>query len=120
MNIVLITLQALVALIILNVWILRSRRATPFRGAGAGNLREEFAAYGLPLWFMGLVGVLKITFAVAMLVGIWIPGLGSWAAIGLGLLMLGAFAMHLKIGDPFKKSLPALTLLMLCGAIVLL
>ena len=120
MNIVLIILQALVVLIILNVWILRSRRATPFRGADARNLREEFAAYGLPSWFMGFVGMLKITLALALLVGIWIPGLGSWAAIGLGVLMLGAFAMHLKIGDPFRKALPALTLLVLCGAIALL
>ena len=69
---------------------------------------------------MGFVGMLKITLALALLVGIWIPGLGSWAAIGLGVLMLGAFAMHLKIGDPFRKALPALTLLVLCGAIALL
>jgi len=32
MDLTLITLQILVALIILNVWILRRGRATPFRG----------------------------------------------------------------------------------------
>ncbi len=32
--------------------------------------------------------------------------------------MLGALAMHLKAGDPFRKSLPALAVLALCAAIV--
>ena len=43
-----IALQLIVAVGILNVWLLRSGRATPFRGGDARSLREEFAAYGLP------------------------------------------------------------------------
>jgi hypothetical protein len=34
--------------------------------------------------------------------------------------MIGAVGMHLKISDPFKKSVPALTMLVLCVAILLL
>ena len=35
------------------------------------------------------------------------------ACAGMALLMLGAVISHLKVGDPFKKSLPSLTLLVL-------
>lgn len=120
MNLLLIFIQILLALIILNVWIVRPRRATPFRGADAKTLREEFAAYGLPFWCMCVIGGLKVIFALALLVGIWVPMVAQWAAIGLGLLMLGAFFMHLKIKDPLQKALPSLALLVLCVALVLL
>lgn len=34
------------------------------------------------------------------------------------LLMAGAVAMHLRVGDPFKKSVPTPGLLLLCGVII--
>lgn len=120
MDLILVALQILVALIILNVWILRPSKATPFRGGAARNMREEFAVYGLPFWFMSVVGGLKVALALALLLGIWVPGLAQWAAIGLGLLMLGALVMHLKVKDPIRKALPSIGLLVLCVAIVLL
>jgi len=120
MDLIRIALQILVALIILNVWILRPRKTTPFRGGEARNMREEFATYGLPFWFMCVIGALKVALALALVVGIWIPHIGQWAAIGLGLLMLGAFFMHLKVKDPIQKALPSIALLGLCVAIVLL
>ncbi len=120
MQILRIVLQVIVALGILNVWLLRSGQRTPFRGGHAGTLREEFASYGLPFWVMCVVGLLKVGLALTLLVAIWIPRLAAPAAIGLGLLMLGALAMHLKVRDPIKKSAPALLVLALCVAIVLL
>jgi hypothetical protein len=116
----LIALQLIVALGILNVWMLRTGKATPFRGGDAKNLREEFAAYGLPFWFMCVVGVLKVGLALALLTAIWIHSVAQPAAIGLGLLMLGAFVMHLKLKDPIKKALPSIGLLAMCAAIALL
>ncbi len=116
----LIFLQLTVALGILNVWLLRSGQATPFRGGDAKTLREEFAAYGLPFWFMCVVGVLKVGLALALLAALWLPAFAQPAAIGLGLLMLGAFVMHLKVKDPVKKSLPSIAVLAMCVAIVLL
>lgn len=115
-----IALQILVALTILNVWILRRGRMTPFRGGEAKNMREEFATYGLPFWFMCVIGGIKVTLALALLVGIWIPSVAQYAATGMGLLMLGAFAMHLKVKDPILKALPSIALFALCGAILLL
>lgn len=115
-----IALQIIVALIILNVWILRPSKPTPFRGGNASNMREEFAAYGLPFWFMCVIGGLKVACALALLAGIWVGGVAQLAAIGLGVLMLGAFVMHLKVKDPIQKALPSIVLLVLCVAIILL
>lgn len=120
MKLFLIALQVVVAFGILNVWLLRSGSSTPFRGGDARNLREEFAAYGLPFWFMGVVGVLKVGLALALLAAIWIPGVAQPAAIGLGLLMGGAFLMHLKVKDPIQKALPSIAVLAMCAAIAFL
>lgn len=113
-------LQLIVAGGILNVWVLRSGKATPFRGGDAKSLREEFAAYGLPFWFMCVVGVLKVGLALALIAALWIDHVAQPAAIGLGLLMLGAFVMHLKVNDPIKKALPSIAVLAMCAAIALL
>ena len=115
-----IALQLIVALGILNVWMLRSGKATPFRGGNARTLREEFAAYGLPFWFMCVVGGLKVSLALALIAAIWIHPVAQPAAIGLGLLMLGAFLMHLKVKDPISKALPSIAVLAMCTAIALL
>jgi len=115
-----IAFQLIVGLGILNVWIVRSGTATPYRGGEAKNLREEFASYGLPFWFMCVIGVLKVGLALALLTAIWIHSVAQPAAIGLGLLMLGAFAMHLKVKDPIKKALPSIAVCAMCAAIALL
>ncbi len=83
-------------------------------------MREEFAAYGLPAWSVGVVGFLKVTLAILLLVGIWLPVVTRPAAIGIAALMLGAVSMHLKVRDPMKKSLPALTLLGLSCIVIFL
>ena len=119
MEYVLNALQLIVGVGILNVWVLRSGKATPYRGGEAKSLREEFAAYGLPFWFMCVIGVLKVGLALSLLAAICIPGVGRPAAIGLGLLMLGAFGMHLKVKDPIKKALPSIVVLAMCAAIAL-
>ncbi len=120
MHYILIFLQLTVALGILNVWLLRSGQATPFRGGDAKTLREEFAAYGLPFWFMGVIGVLKVGLALSLLAALWLHRVSQPAAIGLGLLMLGAFVMHLKVKDPLKKALPSIAVFAMCSAIALL
>ncbi len=113
MDTILIIAQLVIALGILNVWILRPGRPTSWRGKDARSLRDEFRAYGLPGWMLFVVGASKITFAVMLVLGIWYPALTTPAAIGMVFLMLGAVAMHVKVGDSPRKSLPALTLLIL-------
>ena len=57
------------------------------------------------------MGTLKITFALALIAGVWIPILTLPAALGMAVLMAGAFVMHLKVKDPLLKSVPALAML---------
>ena len=113
-------LQVIVALGLLNVWLVRAGKATRYRGGDAKSIREEFAAYGLPVAMMYVVGALKVIIAVALLAGIWQPALVLPAAALLILLMVGAFGMHLKVKDPFDRAVPSLLMLGLGIAIAVL
>jgi len=113
-------LQLIVGLGLFNVWLVRGRSATSYRGGAAQTLQEEFATYGLPGFAFYLVGALKIGAALVLIAGVWIA-LPVRAAAGLvAALMVGAVAMHLKVGDPPIKSLPAALMLALSAAIVAL
>ena len=74
-------------------------------------MREEFAVYGLPAWFTYFIGTLKVGVALCLLAGLWLHFLIFPSAFLLCILMLGALAMHWKVGDPLAKSLPALVML---------
>ncbi len=111
-------LQITAALGLLNVWLLRFNQRTAYRGGSAGSMREEFATYGLPAWFVYVIGALKVGSAIALIVGIWMPVLVLPAAGLISVLMLGALSMHIKIHDPLKKMLPALGMLALCLGII--
>jgi hypothetical protein len=112
--------QVIVALGIFNVWLLRFNQSTEWRGGSAGNMKEEFDAYGLPAGSVYVVGALKLLCAAGLIAGIWLPQLVMPSAVGLAVLMLGAVAMHVKIGDPVKKSVPAFTMLVLSVLIAVL
>lgn len=109
-------LQVVVALGLLNVWLLRPGRPTDYRGGDARSLKEEFAAYGLPEFLFYLVGALKIGAAIALLAGLWNESLILPAAALVVLLMLGALAMHAKVKDPAIRSLPALLMLIMSAS----
>lgn len=101
--------QTAAALWILNVWFNRFNKDTGYRGGSATNMKEEFEEYGLPENAMYAVGAVKVGLAGALLVGHAKPQLVRPASIGLAALMLGAVGMHIKVGDPVKRYLPALT-----------
>lgn len=120
METVVLVAQVVVALGIFNVWLLRSSKATAWRGGDATTMPEEFEVYGLPQWFMRLVGFAKLALAALLIVAIWVPWLAMPAAAGMGFLMIGAVVMHFKVGDPPAKSLPAFTIFLLCVLILVL
>lgn len=107
-------LQFLIAVVLINVWIFRFSKTTKYRGAHSHTMREEFFAYGLPIWFMHVVGFLKLLIAFIMILTILIPSLaiplGIPALIILSLLMSGAIVMHVKVKDSFTKTTPAILL----------
>lgn len=113
-------LQIVVALGLLNVWLLRAGSVTDYRGGEARSLKEEFSAYGLPPVMFYIVGTLKVGAAVLLLAGLWASALVTPAAAVVAVLMLGALAMHVKVGDPIMKSVPALLMLLMCAGILLL
>ena len=111
-------INLIIAFGILNVWLIRFNKKTPYRGGGAENLKEEFKVYGLPEWFLYSVGFLKISLAILLIIGIWYNELNIYSAIAMSILMIGAIFMHLKVNDPFKKSIPALSILILLITII--
>jgi len=105
--------QIVIALGIFNVWLVRANKATAYRGGSARSLKEEFETYGLPLWFMEVVRVLKLSCATLLLAGVLFPAVTFYGAIGMAGLMLGAVAMHAKVKDDLKKTAPAAAMLLL-------
>ena len=110
-------LQVIVGLGLLNVWLVRARTATAYRGGSAQSLKEEFATYGLPEWTFYAVGALKVGSAVLLIAGIWLPQLIRPPALVVAALMVGALAMHAKAKDPLTKSVPAVLMLLMAVAI---
>ncbi len=111
-------LQVVVGLGLLNVWLVRAGRETSYRGGDARTLKEEFAEYGLPEGAFYGVGALKIGSGIALLAGVWVPALVLPAAGVVAVLMLGALAMHVKVGDPLIRSVPAALMLVMSTVLV--
>tara|TARA_B100000900_G_C20550022_1_gene704331 strand:- start:879 stop:1286 length:408 start_codon:yes stop_codon:yes gene_type:complete len=130
MKILIIFLQLIIAIGLINVWLVRFNKATQYRGGNAKNMEEEFAAYGLPSWLMYAVGSLKIFIAAMLLISFWIlikpvenyeelaSNLLFYNLIVLAVLMVAALIMHVKIKDPIKKSYPALSILFMTALIM--
>lgn len=77
---------------------------------------EQFKEFGLPNFAVVMVGALEVLGAI----GLWLPVLTGFAAIGLFLLMIGAVANHLKVRHAFKMCAPALILGLITLAYVIL
>ena len=113
-------LQLVVGLGLLNVWLVRSKSATEYRGGSATSLREEFAVYGLPSFAFPVVGILKVSAAVVLIAGVWLELPVQLAAAVIAALMVGAILMHVKVSDPVKRAVPATIMLALSAAIIVL
>lgn len=120
MEIITNAIQIIIPLGIINVWLLRGRRSTAFRGGDAPNLKAEFSAYGLPEWAYYAVGALKLSAAAMLLIGFFVPELVLPGAALMAALMLGAVVMHAKVGDPAVRYLPAALMLVMSLALVFL
>lgn len=105
--------QIIIALGICNVWLLRTQKATAWRGGDAKTMEEEFHVYGLSTECMKKVKVCKLTAAAGLIVGLWAPMIAFLSALVMASLMLTAVLMHIRVKDAAQKSLPAATLLVL-------
>ena len=113
---VLVTLlQLTIALVIMAVWLVRPKMETSYRAGNATNIFEEFEVYGLPNWSVYVVGGIKLSLAILLIVGIWYSSVVQYAALGMGILMAGAIICHLKTReDPLSRATPASLMLVMC------
>jgi putative oxidoreductase len=63
---------------------------------------RAFERWGYPMWFMYAIGTLE----VAGLLGLLVPALRPWAALGLVGLMVGAAATHIRVSEWAALGLP--------------
>jgi len=95
-----IALQALVVASVFFVWTVRYQ-----------NIVQEFKQFGLPEWLRDLVGILKITCALLLLIGIERQTFAVVGGLGIALLMGCALITHVRVKNPVFKMLPSLSLL---------
>ena len=93
-------LQIITASSIFFVWVVRY-----------DNIIEEFVYYKLPTWLRDLVGILKVSFGIMLLMGVYDEKFKIIGAGGLSLLMIAALLTHVKVKNPIYKAVPAITLL---------
>ena len=81
------------------------------------NLNSEFKHFGYPGWLRDIVGILKLTFSILLLVGIEQKQFALVGGIGIALLMLAALVTHLRVKNPPIMMMPSLTLMVASGFI---
>lgn len=111
-------LMLIVSIVVLNVWLLRNHKATIYRGGNATNLYEEFMVYGFDESFLYLIGILKVTAALGLLLGLIYKKFVIPCAFLIASLMLGAVVMHFKVSDEIHKFIPA-GLMLLCSVSII-
>ncbi|MCE9518654.1 MAG: DoxX family protein [Verrucomicrobia bacterium] len=109
MQLLSISLQALVAASVFFVWVVRY-----------DNIIQEFKNFGLSDGLRDLVGILKLTFSLLLLIGIERLPLAVAGSLGMSLLMACAVATHLRVKSQFFKMLPSLSLLVISIVIALI
>jgi putative oxidoreductase len=104
------------------IWTLSILLALLFAFAGSKKLRSDpvmltnFERYGHSRSFMLFIGAAELAAAVGLLV----PPLRHWAAIGLVPIMAGAVFQHLRTRDKLAHTLPAVIILPLVATIAYL
>ena len=108
-----------VSITVLNVWLIRFNNATIYRGGDAANMLEEFIVYGFDKSFLYLIGALKISAALGLIIGLFYKKLIVPCALIIGLLMVGAVVMHFRVSDEIHKFIPA-GLMLLCSVSIVI
>jgi len=82
--------------------------------AGVPYVHSSFPKLGLPPWFGYFIGVCEVVGPIGLL----IRPLRALAALGIGVIMVGATYYH-AVYTPIVQALPALVLAVLCTYIFL-
>tara|TARA_B100001109_G_C18716768_1_gene405117 strand:- start:94 stop:483 length:390 start_codon:yes stop_codon:yes gene_type:complete len=112
-----VCISLFVSILVTNVWLFRFNKETPYRGGNAKNMIEEFAAYGLDLNTMYLVGSLKIIASLGLIIGLLKTKISVYSSLLMAILMTGAIYFHFKISDPAIKYFPS-ALMLTCSVFI--
>lgn len=107
-------LQLTIGISIVVIWVARTTVASAYRVGNAQTLSEEFTEAGLTEGVYQVMRVLKPIFAFLLVIGIVYKPFFIPCMTFTTLAMAGAVYAHMKVGDNFKKMLPAITLLVFC------
>ena len=113
-------LTLVVSTTIINVWLFRFNDETIYRGGDALNMLEEFNIYGFSETFTYIIGFIKVSCALALLLSIYYNKILLPAALVIIALMSGALVMHFTVSDEIIKFLPAALVLIATLIIVFL
>ena len=80
--------------------------------AGVPYVHSSFPKLGLPSWFGYFIGVCEVLGPI----GLFIRPLSALAAVGIGIIMIGATYYHATY-TPMVQAAPALVLAVLCAYI---
>lgn len=90
--------------------------------SGIGKIRRDphivqviHEVVGVPMRYFPLLATCELAGALGIVAGIWWPGLGMAAAVGLIVYFVGAVVSHLRVGDG-KGIGPAAFILVLSAA----
>ena len=112
-----VCISLFVSILVTNVWLFRFNKETPYRGGDAKNMIEEFAAYGLDLNTMYLIGSLKIIASLGLIIGLLKTKISVYSSLLMAILMIGAIYFHFKISDPAIKYFPS-ALMLTCSVFI--
>lgn len=85
---------------------------------GAKYWTDIFTHLGLSQKFRVVTGFVQLIGAAALCVGYWYDWAAASAGVWLGITMLVACLVHLKVRDPFGKTAPALVFAVLNIAVL--
>lgn len=80
---------------------------------GAKYWVDIFNTLRLPQWFRIVTGLVQLVGAIVLIIGYWVDGAVAWAGIWLGITMLVAFLAHIRVKDPFGKTVTPVVFLVL-------
>ena len=101
--------------IVLALFVLGSGTATLLK---APPVVENMLAVGWPEDRLWVLGVLKILGGIGLVVGLWVPGIGIAAAVGITLYFIGAIVFHVRAKN-YGMAPAAVALVLAVAALVL-
>ncbi len=98
----------------LALWIVTGLLACMFVFSGSmkfasAEMADHFTQWGYPDWFRVLIGAIEIGAGLVLL----IPRTALYAAVALGVVMVGAVATHLRHGEVPQAAVPLVLLALL-------